>query len=201
MLSARHLRKSYNARQVLAIDEFTVDSGECALVCGANGSGKTTILKILAGLLLPDSVEAWRFNGQDCRPSVGGIKGVMLLHQMPYMLSASARSNVAMAGGDTDAAMAWAGLTDMAKMAAPLLSGGLRQRLSLARAYAARPKLCLLDEPQAHLDADGAKLAADLIRVLCAEKSAVVVATPDDNGYFMARTTWHLRDGALSKIK
>lgn len=203
MLSIRGVRKSFGGRQVLAVEHFSVARGSCALLCGNNGSGKTTFFKILAGLL-PATVEEWRFGGRPQPQTWRGIAGAVLLHQAPYMFAASVRDNVAVAvsGADTaariNAALAWAGLSAVAGQAARSLSGGMQQRLSLARARAARPQLCLLDEPLAHLDDTGEALVRELAADLRQRGAAVVIAAPSPDGKISHDVVWRLREGKLA---
>ena len=201
MLRIRGLQKSFGARRVLAVESFSVAGGECALICGDNGCGKTTFLKILAGVLAPDAVAEWRLDGRKCAPSRRGIAGAVLLHQTPFMFATTTRANVAVAARDharTDAALEWAGLSRVADSPARDLSGGERARVSLARARAAEFKLCLMDEPAAHLDADGLALAADLISDLQRRGAAAIVASPSQTNAFPSARTWRFSDGQLA---
>ena len=182
ILSVRDLRKSFGGRAVLNIGRLQLAAGECAIVSGDNGGGKTTLLRILAGLLRPESVGEWRFCGRPQTPQTCGISGASLLHQTPHIFSGAVADNIAFAcNGDrqrTAEAMEWAGLSSLAADTAATLSGGMRQRLSLARMRAARPKLCLLDEPEAHLDESGRRLVADLVASALSQNAAVLIAAP-----------------------
>ena len=182
ILSVRDLRKSFGGRAVLNIGRLQLAAGECAIVSGDNGGGKTTLLRILAGLLRPESVGEWRFCGRPQTPQTCGISGASLLHQTPHIFSGAVSDNIAFAcNGDrrrTAEAMEWAGLSSLAADTAATLSGGMRQRLSLARMRAARPKLCLLDEPEAHLDESGRRLVADLVAAALSQNAAVLIAAP-----------------------
>ena len=204
MLRVRGLQKSFGARRVLSADFFVVNKGECALIFGDNGCGKTTFLKILAGLLKPDAIADYCFNGFARLPPCGA-NGAALLHQTPFMFSASVRANVAIAASGNakiDDALNRAGLSGLSSANARDLSGGERARVSLARAHAANMQLCLMDEPAAHLDADGQALAADLIHSVLRRNASVVVAAPSLTN---AKTipfhrAWHLNErGCLAE--
>ncbi len=140
---------------VLALDQasLTIAAGERLALVGANGSGKSTLLRLLHGLLEPSA--GTRVQDRTARQA--------MLFQRPHMLRTSARNNVALAlwlrGTRWSAAQAAAasalervGLSDLAPRNARTLSGGQQQRLALARAWALRPDVLLLDEPTASLD-------------------------------------------------
>ena len=130
-----------------------VNAGECLALVGANGSGKSTLLRTLHGLVQPIS---GKFQ-HDVQPRQA------MLHQRPHMLRASVLNNVALglwlhgapwAQAKVQAlpALARVGLADLASRNAKALSGGQHLRVALARAWALKPQVLLLDEPTASLD-------------------------------------------------
>jgi tungstate transport system ATP-binding protein len=140
---------------VHALQDVTlqIQRGERVALVGANGCGKSTLLRLLNGLLQPAA-------GHIARDAAARQA---LLFQRPHMLRTSARNNIALGlwlGGlrwpdaRTQAveALARVGMTDLAGRNAKTLSGGQQQRLALARAWASRPDVLLLDEPTASLD-------------------------------------------------
>ena len=203
LLTVRGVHKSFGTHRVLAVNNLALGRGECALLRGDNGSGKTTLLKILAGLLPADGTEAWFFNGVRCRPTRHGIGGVVYLHQTPYMLAGSVRSNVhfaarcaGAAAARGDEALHWAGLAAQSGVLAHHLSGGMQRRLALARVWAAQPLLCLLDEPTAHLDDQGVALAHELVAALKYRGGSAIVAAHHGED-FCADVEWFLHNGEV----
>ncbi len=127
--------------------------GECVALVGANGCGKSTLLRLLHGLVAPS-------RGSITTPP--GLRQAMLF-QRPHMLRSSAQNNIAL--GLWLQGQAWrksqeqalralerVGLSAQAQRQARRLSGGQQQRLALARAWAQRPEVLLLDKPTASLD-------------------------------------------------
>lgn len=137
----------------LANCTLSIGRGERLALVGANGSGKSTLLRHLHGLLPASS-------GQMLRPVAAPQA---MLFQRPYMLRTSVQNNVAIGlwlGGvrwgaarqQALAALARVGLAELAQRSGKTLSGGQQQRLALARAWALKPQVLLLDEPTASLD-------------------------------------------------
>ena len=117
-------------------------------VTGPNGSGKTALLKTLAGLLAPVSGRVDRHCGR-------GTHGAIYIHSVPYLFAGTVRRNLALArpGQEQLETVAEAfGLSSLLDRQATTLSHGEQRRLALARALAGRPSLLLIDEPEGGLD-------------------------------------------------
>lgn len=136
---------------------LSISVGERVALIGSNGSGKSTMLRVLHGLLVPSTGVL----------SAKAPAAQAMLFQRPYMLRASVLHNIALglwlrgqpwaaAKAQALAALARVGLTDLAARNAKALSIGQQQRVALARAWAIKPQVMLLDEPTASLD-PGAK--------------------------------------------
>ncbi len=143
----------FGAVQALQGVTLRIAPGESVALVGGNGCGKSTLLRLLHGLQAPAS-------GQLLAPP---RRAQAMLFQRPWMLRTSVRRNIAVglwlrgvpwrqAGERALAALERVQLAPLAERNARGLSGGQQQRLALARAWALRPQLLLLDEPTASLD-------------------------------------------------
>jgi nitrate/nitrite transport system ATP-binding protein len=189
-LELRGVSKSYGQTEVLKDIDLSIGEGEFVAIVGFSGSGKTTLVNLLAGLTLPDNGEVFK-DGEPVR-GPGPDRGVVFQSYslMPWL---TVRENVALA---VDAvfpdfsrqkrAQRVARYVEMVGLAAAQakrpaqLSGGMRQRVAVARALAANPDVLLLDEPLSALDAlTRAKLQDEIVRIWNEEKKAVLLITND----------------------
>lgn len=155
--------------------------GERLALVGANGSGKTTLLRLLHGLVACSS-------GSRVLAAGGPPPVVAMLFQRPFVLSLSVRQNLGVAlwlrgvpraerAGRAADALRRVGLESLAGRPARDLSGGQQQRLALARAWALRPDLLLLDEPTASLDPSAKREIESLIEQIAADGVTLVMST------------------------
>jgi NitT/TauT family transport system ATP-binding protein len=174
-LIADHIGHRFGALEVLDDVSFAVGSGEVVAVVGPSGCGKSTLLQILGGLLQPSAGEA-ALRGL---PPPGSINPLTFVFQdfalLPWRTVAQnvevVLLHTGLAAAECDAIVADAlhrtGLSDFRSAWPKQLSGGMRQRVGIARALAVRPALLLLDEPLSALDAQTRELLLeDFIRLL-----------------------------------
>jgi heme exporter protein A len=181
-LSGRGLKCVRGSREVFAGLAFEASAGEVLTVTGANGSGKTSLLRLIAGLLMPAEGEV---------ALEGGEAELTLAEQAHYLghrdalkPALSVLENLSFwrdfLGGevfDAGDSLRAVGLDHAANLPAAYLSAGQRRRLSLARLLAVRRPIWLLDEPTAALDAAGQALFAGLMRDHLANGGLIVAAT------------------------
>ena len=171
---------------VLAGADFDVERGEVVLLQGANGAGKTSLLRACAGLLpiVRGSAEVLgcdlTVDRRAVRRRVGLLGHANALYD-DLTVEDNVRFAVRAAGGSTttiDQALRRLGLDGrLRRVPAGRLSAGQRRRTALAALAARRPELWLLDEPHAGLDAEHRGVLDELVRAAAADGAAVVVAS------------------------
>ncbi|TCK61783.1 metal ABC transporter ATP-binding protein [Seleniivibrio woodruffii] len=188
-VSVRNLNFSYGATEVLRNISFDIKKREFLAVIGPNGGGKSTLLKLLLGILKPDSGE---INILGHKP--GTVKKIGYVPQnvtsgggFPVTVEDVAlMGRMLTRGGFTKQSdrdyvrmvLEQLQITDIAKKRMDDLSGGQRQRVLMARALAGEPELIFLDEPASNVDMEGQTRIYDILAKLN-EKITVVVVSHD----------------------
>ena len=174
-LIADHISHRFEALEVLDDVSFAVSSGEVVAIVGPSGCGKSTLLQILGGLLQPNAGQA-ELRGAPPPDSLNPLTFVFqdfallpwctVEENVEFVLlhtGLSAAERIAIVGD----ALRRTGLTDFRSAWPKQLSGGMRQRVGIARALAVRPAILLMDEPLSALDSQTRELLMeDFIRLL-----------------------------------
>jgi NitT/TauT family transport system ATP-binding protein len=172
---------------VLANISFSVERDEVIVLVGQSGCGKSTLLRILAGLLKPDTGQVIL----DGQPMLGPSPDLSILFQnytiFPWMtVLGNVEAGLLHSGQAHDRKrialeyLELVGLSEFAKALPMTLSGGMQQRVALARTYAMNPKVLLMDEPFGALDALTRRdMQQELLRINSEEHKTVVFVTHD----------------------
>lgn len=185
MLTVAGLHLWRGDRHVLRGLSFDGSPGQCVLLTGRNGAGKTSLLRVIAGLLDPEEGEV-RWRGTPARQARHDFHAELayLGHEPPLKGDLSGRENLrfatgirrAVSTGEIDAALKRTGAEPFADRPVRTLSAGQRRRVALAGVLLADAVLWLLDEPTTNLDADGQQLVAELIARQLAKQGLVIAA-------------------------
>jgi len=171
---------SANGRAIIERLSLEIDAGPASVILGANGAGKSVLMRLMHGLLVPTSGAVLWAGGKPARQA--------MVFQRPVMLRRSALANVtyglALAGVKASErapqareALQEVGLLALADRPARLLSGGEQQRLALARAWALHPRVLFLDEPTANLDPGATREIETVIKAFDAAGTKIVMST------------------------
>ena len=159
----RAVKKCYNGREVLNIENLEFESGKIYALLGPNGAGKTTLLRVIAGAEKLDS-------GSIC---IDGIKdeSIAYLPQKPYLFDMTVMDNVCIGLKKSDnvlvkadKALKYLGMEGFKNSKMLGLSGGEAQRVVIARTLVLEKKLVLLDEPLSSVDISSMQLVEDYIK-------------------------------------
>jgi tungstate transport system ATP-binding protein len=168
-------------RMIIPPLDLTLEAGASTIILGANGAGKSVLMRLMHGLLAPSTGRvAWNADGPRRRQA--------MVFQRPVMLRRSALANVVYALNAAGVpvgqqarlareALQEVGLSHVAGRAARVLSGGEQQRLALARAWALHPEVLFLDEPTANLDPGATREIEAIIKAFDVAGTKIVMST------------------------
>lgn len=171
--------------EILRDVSLTITAGAPTLLIGANGAGKSVLLRLLHGVLKPSAGRVYWACATE-----HAVRRQAMVFQRPVLLRRSVLANtlypLTLAGVARDErlkrareALALVGLADRADDAARKLSVGQQQRLALARAAALQPELLFLDEPSASLDPAATRAVEEIVLKLAARGTKIVMTTHD----------------------
>ncbi|SNS65123.1 putative ABC transport system ATP-binding protein [Belliella buryatensis] len=193
MLSVKNIKFQYDAQNSFQIPDINLKAGEQLLILGKSGSGKTTILNILGGLLKPDSGEVKL--GDTLVNQLSGAKldkfrgkHIGIVFQKPHILAPlTVEDNLRLANYFVGAKgernlelLKELGIYNKRKSKVTTLSEGEAQRVSIARALANHPQLILADEPTASLDDENAAIVIKLLQEQAQKFNAALIIVTHD---------------------
>jgi lipooligosaccharide transport system ATP-binding protein len=187
VLSVRALRKSYDGAEVLSGVDLAVAPGECFGLLGPNGAGKTTTLKLCLGLIEPDAGEIQLLGKpvpQQAREARAGVGVVPQFDNLDpdFTVAENLRVYSSYFGipdiqDRIPALLEFAGLSGRSDAKISALSGGMKRRLTLARALVNDPQVVFMDEPTTGLDPQARHLIWERLRRLTQEGKTLVLTT------------------------
>ena len=211
MIATQGLGRRFGGRVAVSDVSLSLDAGDCLALFGPNGAGKTTLLRMLAGLLRPTdgtgSVAGVALpGGAALRAAIGYISHSSMLYG-----ALSARENVELTArlvgvrdprAQAERALERMEMGERADTPVRLLSRGMQQRVSIARATVHDPCVVLLDEPFTGLDDSGsAVLGAHLAALRAAGTTMVLVTHQIADGLALASHAAIMRDGTLVRLE
>jgi len=203
-ITMKKLGFSYDSNEALSIDSLSIEKGITSVFLGSNGSGKTTILKILSGLISPS-------RGLVNRTTSDLIKDSIMVHQVPCFFSGSVKYNINFVlknkkvppGERTEIiekVLEQADLSHLLNRKTSELSGGEKHRLAIARAIAVKPEILILDEPFAHIDIESRKLIEKLISARSKSGKTTILSTHNlSSAYRLADRILYLENGKIKE--
>ena len=195
---------SYDKYEVLSIDCLSIEKGLTTIFLGSNGSGKTTILKILSGLLIPA-------RGSLNHSTARLLDETVIVHQIPYLFVGSVKYNIELALKIKKISakrrpviirevLEQVDLFKLVHRKASQLSGGEKHRLAIARALAVEPDTLILDEPFAHVDPESRNLIETLINKRAESEKTTILSTHDlASAYRLADRVIYLENGKIKE--
>ena len=217
LIRLENVKKIYQSGEVItkAVDgiDFTVEKGEFALIIGASGAGKTTVLNILGGMdtatsgaVFVDGEDIAQWNAKQLtryrRDDIGFVfQFSNLLPNLTAVENVELALQICKNPLDAEEVLREVGLGDRLNNFPAQLSGGEQQRVSIARALAKNPKLLLCDEPTGALDYQTGKSILKLLQDTCRKKGKTVVVITHNLAIApMADRVIEIKNGKVSRI-
>ena len=214
----REVKKIYKMGEVeiAAADgiDFSVGKGEFAVVVGASGAGKTTVLNILGGMdtatsgeVIVDGNDITTYNTKQLtayrRDDIGFVfQFYNLIPNLTALENVELALQICKNPLDAREVLEEVGLKDRLTNFPAQLSGGEQQRVSIARALAKNPKLLLCDEPTGALDYNTGKAILKLLQEMCREKGMTVIVITHNSALApMADRLIKIKNGKVSSMK
>ncbi|OIQ26318.1 energy-coupling factor ABC transporter ATP-binding protein [uncultured Vibrio sp.] len=209
-ITTKQLSMRFKDRVLFHIPDLSIGPSDVIYLKGDNGVGKTTLLKILSGLLKPSSgrIELPNSHWLQRLTSVGH-KDVIYLHQSPYLFDGTVYQNVVYGirfqklsqmdkRVQVITALRMVGLETLADEHISVLSGGEKQRVAMARAWILKPSILLMDEPSASLDQESIERLVAMAKDLIERGSSLVITSHQTNALTqLCRKQWWIKDSTL----
>lgn len=206
MIELASIQKAYGKKRILTDVSLAADEGSCVGILGGNGCGKTTLLSILAGVRRADG-GTFLYQGKNLLTDTALRNSVLgyVPQGDPLMEELTAWDNLCLWHDRatlrrelSDGVLAMLGIDEFLKVPVYKMSGGMKKRLSIGCAVAARPKILLLDEPSAALDIICRDLIYQYFESYKAEGGILLLATHDMQELALCSQSYILKQGRLT---
>lgn len=206
MIEVANIGKRYGRKQILKNISFQAECGECIVIVGKNGCGKTTLMQILAGVTKPNE-GVIRYFGQE------PLHKHKLFHkycgyvpqETPLMEELSVQDNLKLWGAvgskQYERILDSFQLQELLKTKVGKLSGGMKRRLAIACALAEWPPILLLDEPTTALDIYYKESIEQWLKEYNRMNGIVIMTTHDENEILGADRCLVMHEGVLTELK
>ncbi len=216
IFKVRNLKKVYNGKIVIDVDNLNFQEGKIYAIVGPNGSGKTTLLNILNLLEKPDEGQIFFYDQEITNKSNSDTleirRRMTLVNQGPFLFNSTVYDNIAyglkirsipskVQKSRIRSALNIVGLSDFKDRKANQLSGGEAQRVVIARALVIEPEVLFLDEPTANIDQKHIDVVERIIKKIKKDIKTTVIFTTHDlsQAYRLADEVISLLDGKIIK--
>ena len=210
-IQALDLSVRFKSRLLFHIPQLNLAPRDAIYLTGDNGVGKTTLLKVLAGLQKPTTGSVNIHQHTFFKRLFSGCYegSIIYLHQTPYMFDATVFNNVCYGlrfaikdrqkrRNEAINALRMVGLETLADEHVSVLSGGERQRVAMARAWVLKPSVLLMDESSASMDQESINRQVILAKDLLARGSSLVITSHQQNALTaLCRRQWTINDTQL----
>ncbi|MDE1345288.1 energy-coupling factor ABC transporter ATP-binding protein [Vibrio aestuarianus] len=210
-ITARQLSMRFKDRVLFHIPTLSIGPNDAIYLKGDNGVGKTTLLKILSGLLKPTT--GYLNNPSSRWYQYFGFrqaqKDVIYLHQSPYLFDGTVFQNVVYGiryqpisakhkRAEVITALRMVGLETLADEHISVLSGGEKQRVAMARAWILKPSILLMDEPSASLDQESIERLVIMAKDLLKRGASLVITSHQTNALTnLCHKQWWIKETTL----
>lgn len=209
MMEMKGIKKSYQRNPVLAGVDMVLREGECVGLAGANGVGKSTLLKILVGGLEADAGEIY-LDGSLADPALLAERVGYVPQENPLFDDLTVKDHLELwYKGDRDriqtelqqGILARFGIKDFYRKMIKKLSGGMKKRLSICCALASDPDILVMDEPGAALDLSGKKMILDTIKEFTNSGKIVMITSHEIPELVICDRVYGMKNGTVTQRK
>ena len=209
MMELKEIEKSYRKNSVLNGADMILDDGECVGIVGANGVGKSTLLKIVVGALKADGGIIY-LDGAPATPELLREKTGYIPQENPLFEELTVKDNLELwYKGDRErireelqfGILKQFGIHEFYRKPVKKLSGGMKKRLSICCTLAEDPDILVMDEPGATLDLSAKKMILDTIREFTQTGRSVMITSHEAPELLICDRVYGMKNGIMTQLK